>query len=83
MLIRSDLFLFSRRYDKARRLFEAGLENCADNPYLLQAFAVMEEQRGNQAKVKGVGADTANGAMYAVYFCWSRSVRKLATAVIV
>ncbi|CBJ30324.1 PsbB mRNA maturation factor Mbb1 [Ectocarpus siliculosus] len=38
------------KYDKAQRLFEAGLENCADNPYLLQAFAVMEEQRGNQAK---------------------------------
>lgn len=33
-------------------MFEAGLENCVDNPYLLQAFAVMEEQRGNQAKVK-------------------------------
>ena len=38
------------RYNKAQRLFEAGLENCADNPYLLQAFAVMEEGRGNQAK---------------------------------
>ncbi|CAN0326508.1 unnamed protein product, partial [Hapterophycus canaliculatus] len=38
------------KYDKAQRLFEAGLENCVDNPFLLQAFAVMEEQRGNQAK---------------------------------
>lgn len=41
------------RFDKAARLFEAGLENCVDNPYLLQAFAVMEEERGNQGKVRG------------------------------
>ena len=47
------------RYNKAQRLFEAGLENCADNPYLLQAFAVMEEGRGNQAKVSPFSGDTA------------------------
>lgn len=36
----------------ARRLFETGLEHSVDNPFLLQAFAVMEEQRGNQAKAR-------------------------------
>lgn len=39
------------RLDKAKLLFETGLDNCPDNPFLLQAFAVMEEERGNAAKV--------------------------------
>lgn len=52
-------FCICQRYDKAQRLFEAGLENCVDNPYLLQAFAVMEEQRGNQAKVTTISLGTS------------------------
>lgn len=48
---RDAVFLVRARFDKAQTLFELGLENCPDNPFLLQAFAVMEEGRGNQAKV--------------------------------
>lgn len=62
------------RPDKAQRLFEAGLDNCPDNPFLLQAFAVMEEERGNQAKVRhSVVFDF--GLCHACWRSWPLSVR--------
>jgi tetratricopeptide (TPR) repeat protein len=37
-------------YRKARALFETGLSHSPDNPFLLQAYGVLEEKEGNKAR---------------------------------
>ena len=64
------------RFEKAQRLFEAGLENSVGNPYLLQAFAVMEEKRGNQANVRVEILMRARGGRVSMY-CARRSCNKV------